>query len=209
MQGLHTHTQGLATVNSLRIPIISIDADGLWIETVVDTASFHPAEGRTLPLTRLQLSGDLTPLDEGELLFRGTVEGAFGHACDRCLAEAEFPFSVEVLWQFVAKDTVPGGVKGDEGEIVFDAEELDDPAMDYSYDGNEVDLSLALWEEAEMALPLKYICREDCRGLCPVCGGDRNEKPCACDTASEAEINPGLAGLKDMFPELPEQHAEE
>lgn len=205
VQGLHTHTQGRATVTSLRIPIISIDADGLWIEQVVDTEAFHPVEGEPLPLVRLRVSGELTPLADEEILFRGTMDGAFRHACDRCLVDGEYPFLVEVTWRFVAAEPLSG-----EGEeVVLAAEELDDPAMDYTYHGTEIDLGPVLWEEAEMALPAKFICREDCRGLCPVCGGNLNDESCACETAPDADINPGLAGLKDMFPDLPEQHAEE
>ncbi len=205
MQGFHT--QGPVAVNSLRIPIVSIGADGLWIEETVDLACFRPVDGQSLPLERLGLSGDLSILGEDELLFRGSVKGVFSRPCDRCLAAAVFPFEVDVIWRFIA---AAPGVAPEEGEdVVLAAEELNDPAMDYSFHGTEVDLTPALWEEAETALPAKFVCRADCRGLCPVCGGNLNETQCACDTAPEAEINPGLAGLKDLFPDLPEQRAEE
>jgi len=191
-------------VNSLRFPIVTIGTDGLWLDEEVDPAGLCPASGQALPLSRLGLRGHLTPLDGEEFLFRGTVTGVFSHACDRCLEEAAFPFEVAATWRFVSAEPVVSG-----GEVILTAEELDDPAADYTYTAGELDLVPALWEEAEMAFPEKFLCREECRGLCPGCGGNLNERTCACKAAPETDINPGLAGLKDLFPDLPEQPSEE
>ena len=49
--------------------------------------------------------------------------------------------------------------------------------------------------ETTLALPMKPLCREDCRGLCPACGGNRNLVACAC--ASPAP-DPRLAALRDL-----------
>lgn len=46
--------------------------------------------------------------------------------------------------------------------------------------GEEIDIAPDLREDLLINLPLKRLCREDCRGLCPVCGGDRNRRKCRC-----------------------------
>jgi uncharacterized protein len=49
--------------------------------------------------------------------------------------------------------------------------------------------------ETTLALPMKPLCRDDCRGLCPVCGGNRNLVACAC---AQRTPDPRLAVLKDL-----------
>ena len=53
-----------------------------------------------------------------------------------------------------------------------------------------------IYESDLLAVPLQALCREDCRGLCPVCGADRNEGDCGCDTTS---VDPRLAALKQFI----------
>jgi uncharacterized protein len=43
-----------------------------------------------------------------------------------------------------------------------------------------MELEDILREQVLLALPMQRVCREDCRGICPVCGKDRNEAPCDC-----------------------------
>lgn len=76
-------------------------------------------------------------------------------------------------------------------------DEEDDPEEEsIRAEGHKIDL-FALMEEAIFTnLPLRLICREDCRGLCPRCGKDLNEGNCSCE---QKEIDPRLAGLADFF----------
>jgi len=48
------------------------------------------------------------------------------------------------------------------------------------YQGEGVLLEDALREQVLLAVPLKVVCREDCKGLCPTCGKNRNTEPCSC-----------------------------
>ena len=50
------------------------------------------------------------------------------------------------------------------------------------YQHGQLDLTALLETETSLALPMKPLCREGCRGLCPVCGGNRNVTACACET---------------------------
>jgi uncharacterized protein len=62
------------------------------------------------------------------------------------------------------------------------------------YDADRLDLGEAVREQILLGLPLKPLCREDCQGLCPRCGKDRNLGPCGC--APEEE--PGDSRLEPL-----------
>jgi uncharacterized protein len=63
------------------------------------------------------------------------------------------------------------------------------------YDNDEIDLEQLMRERFEMSLPMKPLCSEDCRGLCPVCGTNLNRGSCDCKTDWE---DPRLAALKTL-----------
>lgn len=64
----------------------------------------------------------------------------------------------------------------------------------FPYDGERVDLEPLLREQFVLSVPYAPLCREDCKGLCPQCGVDRNATTCAC----EKPIDPRLAALKGL-----------
>lgn len=59
-----------------------------------------------------------------------------------------------------------------------------------------VDLAPYIEENIQLAVPFVPLCKEDCKGLCPVCGNNRNQQECGC---KQERIDPRLAGLKDFF----------
>ena len=60
----------------------------------------------------------------------------------------------------------------------------------YPYTHEQLDLGKAFWDNLHLHLPLVSLCKPDCKGLCPVCGADRNTEPCAC----QSEIGSGPFG---------------
>ena len=61
--------------------------------------------------------------------------------------------------------------------------------------GDEIDLDEVVREQIYFSLPMKSLCREDCRGLCPVCGINLNKEECKC----RREIgHPGFSELKKL-----------
>lgn len=65
-------------------------------------------------------------------------------------------------------------------------------------DQSELDVTELVREMYLISLPLKPLCDDACKGLCPTCGTNRNEKQCAC---SEAQIDPRLADLRKLLEE--------
>jgi uncharacterized protein len=65
------------------------------------------------------------------------------------------------------------------------------------YQDDEIDLGELLREQFYLALPMKPLCREDCQGLCPVCGTNRNTAPCDCKTDW---VDPRMEALRNLRP---------
>jgi uncharacterized protein len=94
------------------------------------------------------------------IVVHGTVSGEYESECSRCLepVRARFEMPVRELFE---RDVV-------EGET-------------YPLEGEEVDLELPVRDTVLLDLPATPLCREDCAGLCPMCGIDRNAGDCDCD----------------------------
>jgi uncharacterized protein len=90
--------------------------------------------------------------------------------CDRCLADYEFALDADGELLFVLGKSSAAGESG-EDEIQYI------PA-----DAQEIDLTVDLRDALMLSLPLKSLCREDCKGLCPNCGQDLNEGMCNCSS---------------------------
>ena len=109
-------------------------------------------------------------------------------ACDRCLTPLIQPMTGEIDLRLVANaPQLP------DDEIELTAEDLETQYME----GEEFDPEEALREQLQLNIPMRSVCREDCKGLCPNCGINRNLESCSCD---EARIDPrweALRGLRD------------
>ena len=103
----------------------------------------------------------------GEVLVRGTVAARFTSACRRCLEPVEADLEEEVAILFTPPDQLADEDRG--GEI----RPLDP-------EGNFLDLAPAIREEVFLDAPKWVVCRPDCKGLCPMCGVNRNEGTCEC-----------------------------
>ena len=189
-------------MDTLEIPIIDIPDRGFSLDVVVSANSLKPKEIEPLPLEKIRVAGTITPLID-QFLFRGTVSGTFENPCDRCLEHSEFPVSVEVTWTFEE------GPEKDYLQQLMEETSADDEEEAlgfYTFDGKSIKLMRPVWDEITLAAPSKFVCSDTCDGLCPGCGVNRNTTPCDCDDdpIETPTTNSGFAGLKDMFPDLPE-----
>jgi len=76
--------------------------------------------------------------------------------------------------------------------------ELSGSDLDVSfYDGIGVEVADIIWEQVAVALPVKLLCQEECRGVCPVCGANRNTEPCRCPAADRRGAFEALRTLRD------------
>ncbi len=94
------------------------------------------------------------------LSFSGQLESRIVRICGRCLQESEEDLSLPFQFYYETKDK----------EVI---DTIDD-----------------IREAVVVDQPMAYFCREDCLGLCPYCGGNRNEKPCRCSEKHEEKQEP-------------------
>ena len=116
-------------------------------------------------------SAEVLPNTGGEIRIVGRVEVRMAAECDRCLERAEHPVGVDFDLFYEPARSGPEG-----SEIALDAGESE---VDF-YEGEGLELENVLREQILLALPMQRICREDCKGICPVCGQNRNQAECGC-----------------------------
>jgi uncharacterized protein len=85
---------------------------------------------------------------------------------------------------------LPHGTRPEEARL------RDDDAEIGFFQGEGLFLADVLREQVLLALPMKVICRSDCRGLCPNCGANLNHEECRCETHSSDPRLAPLARLK-------------
>ena len=139
-----------------------------------------------LAITPLELSGEVSRIEggyamSGRLVYGGELE------CSRCLAA--YPFREDETFSLVLYPRRPAD--GEEIELAKD--ELD--AL--FYDDPVVPLAPIAEERVQMALPMKPLCRPDCKGLCAACGKDLNQGPCGCAHESVDPRWEALRALKE------------
>ncbi len=166
--------------NELWIELISImKSDG----AVLEVSKVFPKEcfleiDASVPLcSDITLKGQITNLS-GSLFLKSTLEFSLKYNCDRCLTEYTKDYSVEFSDVIAKQDS-----GYEEGEYI--------PAS-----GSRVLLTEAIYKEIYPLILERHLCRDDCKGLCTICGGNLNEKDCGCKFD---EIDPRLEKLKDFF----------
>jgi uncharacterized protein len=120
-----------------------------------------------------------------ELFFEGALRGDVVGTCARCLDE--YTFALDQAFRFVL---TPRAAAADEPAALS----ADDLMLSY-YEGDEVDLTPLVYEQAILALPTRPLCREGCEGLCPRCGANRNQGACGCPATTP---DPRLAVLHTL-----------
>jgi uncharacterized protein len=99
------------------------------------------------------------------ILVRGTVGFEVSLPCARCLEPQQHAFRVEVAELFVDPTR-------------RDEDDEPDPGYELIDDLTAIDLATLVRDALLVDLPLRALCRDDCRGLCPSCGADRNTHDC-------------------------------
>lgn len=115
-------------------------------------------------------AGKVANTGDGLLVLTGTATTPFEGDCGRCLRPVRGTLSAEIAETYRSRYHADADWKGPE-------EDGDDEAG-IRFEGWAIDLTEALRDGLALALPSRVLCREDCRGICPVCFADRNETDC-------------------------------
>lgn len=98
--------------------------------------------------------------------------------CDRCGVDAARGYTLDI------EKSLAASLEGEESEDIILIPDM------------KLDLDELIYTEVIVSLPMKHLCREDCKGICAKCGKNLNEGKCGCP---EKEIDPRLSALADLL----------
>ena len=116
-------------------------------------------------------TAELLAHSDGEVRIQGQYSVEMTSECDRCLGRAKFPLDsgFDLYYRPMSDIAVDEEVEIDEGEAEIGF-----------YEDGGMELEDILREQVLLALPMQRVCSEICKGICPVCGKNRNETVCDC-----------------------------
>ena len=147
-----------------------------------DTSSF--LYGVSFP-SPMKVTGDITNT-AGYMRMQLEMSVDYSTACARCLAPIDGKFTLSL-----EKTVAPRDILDD-----LDEDKLDDYAI---IENGFLDMDEQLIAQLEMEFPARFLCRDDCKGLCQRCGKNLNEGACGCP---EKEIDPRLAPLQKLLDQM-------
>lgn len=157
--------------------------DALAIDHDLALDRVDAERGASIRLEGLRFVGKAARSDRGARL-EGRLTGRAELRCSRCLEPVFLDIDRPVELTLVAEPF---------DEFASDGPDADDSL--YLAEGGRADLEAIAREQVYLSLPLKPVCGEDCQGLCPTCGANRNRVECGC---SEDRVDPRLAPLLEF-----------
>jgi uncharacterized protein len=148
----------------MKIPILHLEEGYHHFEEVITGGSLHFYRQEIYP-NDLKITVDLNKFDQN-MSCQISISTLAEYHCDRCLAEYQKDFieSIELLFHIGSKE--------------IETEEED--VISISPDVKEIDITPYIEESLILAVPMKLLCKEDCKGICPGCGVDLNFEKCHC-----------------------------
>ena len=129
--------------------------------------------------------------DAQKLRLKGRLTTTLECDCGRCLEPFAVPLDASLDLVLLPASANAGPAGADETEVAED-----DLGVSF-YADDTIDLGALMREQFYLALPMKPLCTEDCKGLCPVCGINRNRETCTCQTAWVDPRMDALRALKE------------
>jgi uncharacterized protein len=172
----------------MKIRFDSIPEEGRRVEETIDPSAMQLDMPDYSLTEAISFSGRAARSGENVTL-KGNLTGLVDSRCGRCLND--FTMSIDMTVDTVF---VPRAEREDDETEVVDVDE----SFSY-YDGDSVDLPREVKELILVNLPIRPVCRKDCRGLCPRCGVDLNMDTCRC--SDESGLSP-FDKLKELKAKL-------
>lgn len=175
----------------LVIEVAKVPPEGALIAAPLTVDNLHvQGEDTFALLPGGQFTGRVDVGDDNALHVVGRLDAALRIECGRCLDPFELPVGAPMDLYFLPDD----GTELAEQDIELNERDL----VVGSYQSGRLDLGEVFREQMYLGLPLKRLCREDCKGLCLSCGTNRNRGSCSCPETKDTD--PRLSGLADFLP---------
>mgnify|MGYP003827741201 CR=1 FL=1 len=158
---------------------LAFSRDGKWLKELL------PAEeADRFSIERVDVACRVRKVRDS-VFVEGSLDTVIETDCSLCLEKARIPVKSRFHYTFVPR----------RGEVE-EEKELTTEDMDVEYYQEEtIDLDPIILEQIVLQIPIRVVCQETCRGLCPQCGINLNTSSCTC---SEKKIDERLSVLKDL-----------
>ncbi len=173
---------------SLKINVVTIPEEGLSVVFSGDNKwfqeSFPQSDEIGFTLQKVDVTFNITKASS-TVFIKGSLLATLCIACSRCLEDVILSVGGDFAYTMVPMTPET------REEVELEAEELE---ISY-YQGDFIDLAPIIYEQIILQIPIKPLCSEDCKGLCPRCGTNLNAASCDC---SLEVTNGRLAALKNF-----------
>lgn len=148
----------------------------------LELTQFHCPLGDYEIVEKEPVTLHITHTGEKKMTVEGEAKFTILIPCDRCLEPVAVPFALAI---------------GEELDMNQSDEERVEALDEQPYiSGYNLDVDQLVGNELILNLPMKVLCREDCKGICEKCGANRNQKDCGCESGSG---DPRMAAIQDIF----------
>src|SRR5687767_6978064 len=176
----------MAAFCAMRIELENLEGGKSDFAHVYQPEELNPVDERVQLTEPAAVTGKVR-LSGNQVFVNGHVETRAQVECDRCLKPVELPVSADFELEYITGSQYESG-----GGVI----ELTEAEMSVAvFDGEGIDVDEIVKEQVLLAVPTRMLCREECKGICPQCGMDRNTGECTCVTT---DIDPRWAALKDL-----------
>ena len=155
-------------------------------EVSIELTSFESRLGDFPILQKSLVVLTVTNQENKTLLIRGAVDITLSIPCGRCLEEVP----TQLCFDIDKKLDIT------EGALIDDEMEENDYLI-----GFELDVDKLVYAEILVNWPMRVLCKEDCEGICNVCGANLNKGDCGCQ---RTELDPRMAAIQDIFSKFKE-----
>jgi len=169
----------------MRIELENLEGGKSDFAHVYQPDNLNPLDERVRLAAPANVNGKVR-LFGNEVFVNGHVDTRARVECDRCLQPVELPVNADFALEYITVSEYESS----------GAAELTEAEMSVSvFDGEALDVDEIVKEQILLTVPTRMLCREDCKGICPECGTDRNTGDCECVTN---DIDPRWAALKNL-----------
>ena len=155
-------------------------------EVSIELDFFESRLGKFPILQKSPVVLTITNQENKTLFIRGAVDVTLSIPCGRCLEEVPTQICFEI------------DKKLDINESILVDDEMEE--NDYLI-GFELDVDKLVYAEILVNWPMRVLCKDDCEGICKVCGANLNKGDCGCQ---RTELDPRMAAIQDIFSKFKE-----
>ena len=155
-------------------------------EVSIELSSFESRLGDFPILQKSPVVLTVTNQENKTVFIRGSVDVTLSIPCGRCLEEVPTQICFDIDKKLAIEDSA----------LIDDEMEENDYLI-----GLELDVERLFYAEILVNWPMKVLCKEDCEGICKVCGANLNKGDCGCQ---RTELDPRMAAIQDIFSKFKE-----